>query len=409
MKQAKKEIGHREFVFLMALLMSMTALSIDAMLPALGQIGQSLNVQNPNDTQMVISAVFLGMAGGLLLYGPLSDSYGRKNSLYLGIGIFLVGIIISIYSTNFSFMLMGRLLQGFGSASARVVTVALIRDRFEGSEMGRMMSLILAVFIMVPAMAPSIGQGILYVADWRAIFWFIFALGIFGGLWLNIRQPETLTAENRRSFTFSIIYSGIKETLKNPISRTYAIISGIIFGAFIGYLSSAQQIFQLQYELKDSFPLYFGGLALAIGVSSFVNSKLVMRFKMEALCQTAMIIITIVSSFFMIYMFTLEGDPSLTILMMYLLVIFFNVGILFGNLNTLAVQPLGHIAGVGTSIVGSVQTIFSVGLGGLIGQLYNGTVIPLISGFFACGILGLLLFLKLQHHIKKHNLYSPTK
>jgi len=275
--------------------------------------------------------------------------------------------------------------------------------------MGRMMSLILAVFIMVPAMAPSIGQGILYVADWRAIFWFIFALGIFGGLWLNIRQPETLTAENRRSFTFSIIYSGIKETLKNPISRTYAIISGIIFGAFIGYLSSAQQIFQLQYELKDSFPLYFGGLALAIGVSSFVNSKLVMRFKMEALCQTAMIIITIVSSFFMIYMFTLEGDPSLTILMMYLLVIFFNVGILFGNLNTLAVQPLGHIAGVGTSIVGSVQTIFSVGLGGLIGQLYNGTVIPLISGFFACGLLGLLLFLKLQHHIKKHNLYSPTK
>jgi DHA1 family bicyclomycin/chloramphenicol resistance-like MFS transporter len=258
MKQAKKEIGHREFVFLMALLMSMTALSIDAMLPALGQIGQSLNVQNPNDTQMVISAVFLGMAGGLLLYGPLSDSYGRKNSLYLGIGIFLVGIIISIYSTNFSFMLMGRVLQGFGSASARVVTVALIRDRFEGSEMGRMMSLILAVFIMVPAMAPSIGQGILYVADWRAIFWFIFALGIFGGLWLNIRQPETLTAENRRSFTFSIIYSGIKETLKNPISRTYAIISGIIFGAFIGYLSSAQQIFQLQYELKDSFPLYFG-------------------------------------------------------------------------------------------------------------------------------------------------------
>ena len=272
-----------------------------------------------------------------------------------------------------------------------------------------MMSLILAVFIMVPALAPSIGQGILYVADWRAIFWFIFALGIFGGIWLNIRQPETLTLENRRSFTFSIIYSGILETFKNPISRTYAIISGLIFGSFLGYLSSAQQIFQIQYELKDRFPLYFGVLALAIGVSSFANSKLVMRFKMEALCQTAMIIITLVSLFFMIYMFTLQGDPSLTILMIYMLVIFFNVGILFGNLNTLAVQPLGHIAGIGTSMVGSLQTIISVGLGGFIGQLYNGTVIPLISGFFACGLMSLFIFMKLQHQIKKQNLYSNAK
>ena len=409
MKQPKTGIGHREFVFLMALLMSMTALSIDAMLPALGQIGQSLNVQNSNDTQMVISAVFLGMAVGLLLYGPLSDSYGRKNSLYLGIFIFLIGVMISIYSTNFSFMLMGRVLQGFGSASARVVTIALIRDRFEGSEMGRVMSLILAVFIMVPALAPSIGQGILYVADWRAIFWFIFAMGIFGGLWLNIRQPETLTLENRRSFTFAIIYSGILETIKNPISRTYAIISGIIFGAFLGYLSSAQQILQIQYELRDSFPLYFGGLALVIGVSSITNSKLVMRFRMEVLCQTALITVTVTSFFFFIYVNYLPADPDLTILMIFLLIVFFNVGILFGNLNTLAVQPLGHIAGIGTSIVGSVQTMFSVALGGVIGHLYNGTVIPLISGFFACGLLSLFVFMKLQHQIKKQNLSSNDK
>ena len=409
MKQPKTGIGHREFVFLMALLMSMTALSIDAMLPALGQIGQSLNVQNSNDTQMVISAVSLGMAVGLLLYGPLSDSYGRKNSLYLGIFIFLIGVMISIYSTNFSFMLMGRVLQGFGSASARVVTIALIRDRFEGSEMGRVMSLILAVFIMVPALAPSIGQGILYVADWRAIFWFIFAMGIFGGLWLNIRQPETLTLENRRSFTFAIIYSGILETIKNPISRTYAIISGIIFGAFLGYLSSAQQILQIQYELRDSFPLYFGGLALVIGVSSITNSKLVMRFRMEVLCQTALITVTVTSFFFLMYVNYLPADPDLTILMIFLLIVFFNVGILFGNLNTLAVQPLGHIAGIGTSIVGSVQTMFSVALGGVIGQLYNGTVIPLISGFFACGLLSLFVFMKLQHQIKKQNLSSNAK
>jgi DHA1 family bicyclomycin/chloramphenicol resistance-like MFS transporter len=306
-------------------------------------------------------------------------------------------------------MLMGRVLQGFGSASARVVTIALIRDRFEGSEMGRVMSLILAVFIMVPALAPSIGQGILYVADWRAIFWFIFAMGIFGGLWLNIRQPETLTLENRRSFTFAIIYSGILETIKNPISRTYAIISGIIFGAFLGYLSSAQQILQIQYELRDSFPLYFGGLALVIGVSSITNSKLVMRFRMEVLCQTALITVTVTSFFFLMYVNYLPADPDLTILMIFLLIVFFNVGILFGNLNTLAVQPLGHIAGIGTSIVGSVQTMFSVALGGVIGQLYNGTVIPLISGFFACGLLSLFVFMKLQHQIKKQNLSSNDK
>ena len=163
----------KEFVFLMAMLMSMVALTVDAMLPALAQIGESLNVANPNDNQLIIAAVFLGMATGQMLYGPISDAYGRKPAIYLGIIIFLIGDLISIFSQDFNTMLIGRVLQGMGAASCRVVTLAMIRDCFSGKEMAKVMSLIMLMFIMVPALAPSIGQMILWTGSWRAIFIFL--------------------------------------------------------------------------------------------------------------------------------------------------------------------------------------------------------------------------------------------
>ncbi|MEH6469705.1 MAG: multidrug effflux MFS transporter [Halopseudomonas sp.] len=396
MNRPKAPTGNKEFICLMALLMSLVALTIDAMLPALDQIGSSLGVLDPNDNQLVISTIFLGMAFGLMFYGPLSDSFGRKNAIYLGVAIFLIGDLISLYSSDFTFMLIGRVCQGFGAAACRVVTLAMIRDKFSGKEMGRVMSLIMVFFILVPALAPTLGQAILLFADWRGIFWLLFGAGLGGVLWLSFRQPETLEKAKRLPFSRSTIVAGIKETFTTPVARFYMIAAGIIFGSFVGYLSSAQQILQIQYALGETFSLYFGALALAIGLSSLVNSKLVMRVGMDTLCFAALVVLSLSSIVFFVYALGTAGQPPLPALMTYLAVTFFCFGILFGNLNTLAVQPLGHIAGVATSVISSVQTLVSVAVGAAIGQTYDGTVLPLVFGFLICGLcaLGILIYVR---------------
>jgi DHA1 family bicyclomycin/chloramphenicol resistance-like MFS transporter len=383
--------SNREFVGLMALLMSLTALTIDAMLPALSQIGVSLEVQNPNDVQLVVSTIFLGMAVGLMLYGPFSDSFGRKKAVYLGMSFYLIGSMVSFFSTNFTVMLVGRVLQGFGAASCRVISLSMIRDKFEGREMGRIMSLVMIIFILVPALAPSIGQAILLFTGWRAIFGLFITLGVGSLLWLHFRQPETLPVNKRLEFSLSTIIAGTLETLKHPVARGYTIASGLIFGAFVGYLSSAQQILQTQYKLGDLFSIYFGCLALAIGCASFVNSRVVLKFGMEKPCFLSLVVLSITSSLFYSYVQIVSLHPTLNLFMGYLLITFFCFGILFGNFNALAVEPLGHIAGVANSVISSIQTLLAVALGGVIGRLYDGTVLPLVLGFLILGVLSLAI------------------
>ncbi len=399
MNKNTSQVGKTEFVCLMAVLMSMVALTIDTVLPALDKIGSSLGVQDPNNNQLIIFTLFLGLSLGQMLYGPVSDSFGRKKAIYLGISIFILGSMISLLSTTFTFMLIGRVSQGFGVASCRVVTLAMIRDKLEGREMGRVMSLIMVLFIMVPAIAPSIGQAILIVAQWRAIFGFILIICLFSTSWFFFRQPETLPEEKRLPFSVSTITAGIFETLKNPITRSYMVAAGIIFGAFVGYLSSAQQILQIQYKLGDAFSLYFGGLAVAIGFSSFVTSKLVMRFGMERLSFISLLMLSINSFIFYFYAQSVAGHPNLYVFMGYLIIAFFSFGVLFGSFNTLAIQPLGHIAGVANSVISSVQTLLSVVVGGVIGQFYDGTVLPLILGFLLCGLSSLTILIYIRKFV----------
>lgn len=390
-EQNKPITNRTEFIALMAMLMSMTALTVDAMLPALMQIGQSLNVQDANHNQLIVAMVFLGMALGQMLYGPISDAHGRKPAIFLGGIIFLVGAGLSIFSQDFNTMLLGRILQGMGAASCRVVTLAMIRDCFDGKEMARTMSLIMLMFIMVPAIAPSIGQGILLVSHWRAIFIFLFVFALIALLWLAFRQSETLSAKNRIPLSWQNTLNGIRETITHPQSRNYMIAAGIMFGAFVGYLSSAQQILQIQYNLGSLFSLYFGILALAIGVASFINSKLVMHIAIEKLCIMALIAMSCVSIIFFGIQWLSDTAIPLIWFMLYLGVMFFSFGILFGNFNTLAVHPLGHIAGVANSVISTVQTLISVVIGSFIGQSYDGSTLPLILGFLFCGTTSLLL------------------
>jgi DHA1 family bicyclomycin/chloramphenicol resistance-like MFS transporter len=376
-----KPLPFAEFVALMALMMSLVALSIDAMLPALPEIGQDLGVVRENSNQLIIAVLFVGMAGGQILYGPLSDSTGRRPAVFAGFGLYIIGCLLSLFSPSFSVMLTGRMLQGLGAAGPRSLTVAIIRDQYEGRAMAQVMSFVMVIFILVPVIAPSMGQGLLLVAHWRAIFGAYLVLATIALVWFALRQPETLAPARRIPFSLRRIFRAIRAILANRIALGYTITLGLIMGAFLGYLSSSQQILQVQYELGELFPLYFAILALALGSASFMNSRLVMRFGMRTLTGRSSMTLTGLSLVFLAVAYGLAGQPPLWLLMAYLLVSFFCIGILFGNLNALAMEPLGHVAGLGAAVVGSLSTLIAVPLGTVTGQSYNGTILPLLASF----------------------------
>lgn len=384
-------IAKNQFIVLMAFFMSLVALTIDAMLPALGEIRKSLSVVGYNDTQLIISFVFLGMASGMMIYGPISDAWGRKKTLYLGLVLYILGCLFSLVATNLEIMLVGRIFQGFGAAACRVVPLAMIRDRFSGVEMGKTMSLIMVFFVIVPALAPAIGQLILYFSDWRGIFALFIALSFMGLLVLKFKQEETLAVSKRIPFTLSSIRNGVRETLTHRAARGYTISAGLIFGAFIAYLSSSQQILQIQYQVGDSFSFYFGGLALCIGLSSFINSRLVGIYGMGQLSKIALLALAVNSFIYLLTLYIFKGETPLLLFMLYLGSSFLFVGILFSNLNTLAIEPLGHIAGIANSVISSLQTFISVLIGAFVGQMYQGTVYPLVISFFVLSLLSLLV------------------
>lgn len=375
-----------EFVALIAMLTSLTALAIDAMLPALVTIGRELGVQHDNDAQLILTALFLGLALGQVFFGPLSDATGRKPLMYVGLGIFMLGSLLSMFAQDFSHMLIGRFLQGVGASAPRVLTMALVRDCYSGRAMARVMSFTMSIFILVPMIAPSLGQGILLVAGWRGIFTLFFVLALSVAVWFWWRMPETLPAAKRRAFRFGEVWQGLKEVISNRTSMTYTLTTGIVFGAFLGYLSSAQQILQIQYGLGERFPLYFALLALAIGGASLLNAKLVMRYGMHWISKRALLLFTLLSGAFWLITYSSAGHPTLPLLMAYFMLAFLALGMLFGNLNALAMEPLGHIAGIGASVIGSLSTLIAIPLGTFVGQAYDGTILPLISGFLIFGL-----------------------
>lgn len=281
----KSLLPYGEFVGLMALMMALAALSTDAMLPALSNIGADLGVQQENSRQLIVSLLFFGLAVGQIIYGPLSDSVGRKPAIYAGYALYMVGCLFAIFSRSFPIMLVGRILQGVGIAGPRSVSMALVRDQYQGRTMARVMSIVMAIFIIVPAVAPSFGQAILLIAHWRAIFGSFLLIAIITLIWFGVRQPETLPEERRIPFSGKSILMTAREVFSNRVSLGHTLCAGLVSGAFLGYLNSAQQILQEQYGLGTRFPLYFGAIALALGGASYSNSRLVMRFGMRSLSK----------------------------------------------------------------------------------------------------------------------------
>ena len=388
----------------MALLTSLVALSIDAMLPALSIIGVDLNVQRENGTQLIVTALFVGFAVGQLVFGPISDSAGRKFPIYTGLGLFMLGSILSMIAWSFPVMLAGRILQGFGAAAPRIVTIALIRDRYQGRSMARIMSFVMAIFILVPMIAPALGQAVLLVASWRMIFGLLLLLALIVSVWFSLRQPETLPPAQRVPFSLRRIAAAAGEVVRDRCALGYMMASGLIFGAFLGYLNSAQQIFQVQFSAGTRFPLYFGALALSIGCASYLNAQLVMRFGMRLLSWRALQAASIVSGGYVVFAWTIAGTPPLWTFMTWGSITFFCLGLVFGNFNAMAIESLGHIAGVAAAVIGSVATLISLLFGLLIGQAYDGTVLPLVGGFALLGMSSLIVM-----HLTERGIKSPVR
>lgn len=389
----RRQLSLVEFVPLMALATALDALSIDAMLPALPDIGRDLGVAQATNLQLVVQMMFAGFALGQLFGGPIADSFGRKAAFYFGLTIYLTGTLVAMTAGSYPLFLAGRVLQGLGASIPLIVLAALVRDQYEGAPMARIMSLIGGVFITVPIVAPLLGQGILLVGHWRLIFVMFLALAVMVTLWFGIRQPETLPRDKRTPLRLSNYLGAFGEALTHRVATSYMVAEGFVFGAFLPYLSSAQHIFQDIYGQGTAFVLFFSSNAAALGVAFFANSALVMRFGMQRLTGAAMIYVIVLAAAMLAVCFALGTQPPLALFSAYVMATFLGVGFVFGNLNALAMEPLGHIAGVGAAVLGTVSTVVGIACGMLVGQAIDGTVLPLVAGFGVYFAIAFLIML----------------
>jgi len=390
--KTKPDIGLFEFVALMALMTSLVALSIDAVLPALSQIGADLETTDPRQTHLIISLFFVGMAFGQLYYGPLSDGKGRRYAIISGLIVFAIGSLVCINAESLEVMLIGRVIQAFGVSGPRIAALAVIRDKYEGEAMARVMSFIMMVFILVPMLAPIFGQTILFWFSWQYIFSSFLFFGLLIGLWFFIRQPETLPKEKRLPFSWSQLWVSSRFILTHKLVMFYTLSSGIIFGAFLAYISSSQTLFQHIYDTGELFPMYFALLAFSIGLASFTNGNLVMRLGMRTLCTWAMYGWLFFSGLLSILCLAYDGVPPFWQFVSVLFCAFFCIGIMFGNINAMAMQPLGHMAGLGAAIIGSLSSLVSVLTALFVGSFIESSITPVALGFLGFGSLSFVLY-----------------
>ncbi len=384
-----------EFVALMAALMSIVALAIDALLPAISDIGAAINSLDPTDNQLLVTMIFLGLGLGQLFFGPLSDCYGRKPIVYLGFGLFVAASIICVFAPSLEVMVVGRILQGIGLSAPRTLAISIIRDTYKGDYMAKVMSFVVAFFILIPVVAPAIGKVILDTMGWRAIFYIQLAFGLLVCIWFWRRQPETLKPEFKIPFSKTVFVDGTREFLKYRETIAFTLISGLVTGAFLVYLSAAQHVFEDLYHLKEAFPYIFAGLAISIGLSTFLNGTLVLRFgmrKLSFMATTAFCVIALLYAF----IFWNAPNPNIFILVSFLSAQFFCLGFMWGNFRSIAMEPIGHIAGIGAAINGFVSTLLAIPIATFIGDFVTDSVWPLFAGLAICGLVALLIFMMVR-------------
>ncbi|TNC06800.1 multidrug effflux MFS transporter [Paracoccus marcusii] len=383
---------------MLAFLFATIAFSIDAMLPALPDIAADLTPDNVNRAQLILTTFVAGMGLGTLFAGPLSDALGRKRTITIGFGIYIAATIAAIYADSLELLLVARFVQGLGAAGPRIVGLALVRDLYEGREMARISSFVMMIFIMIPAVAPTLGAGIIAISDWHGVFLAFIAFALIGALWLNIRQAETLPPAARRPLRIGTLYAAAREVLSDRQVMLATLILTLGFGQMFGLLSSAQQLFGETYGKGENFHLWFAAMALLSGSGTVLNATFVMRFGMRRIAKWAYVMQTIVSGLALTLILSgvLPQGLEFPVFFFWAVSVFFMAGVTFGNLNALALERMGHIAGMAASIVAAISTLAAVLIAAPVGLLYNGTAIPAITATLICSGLAWALMRRLN-------------
>ncbi len=402
LKTAEFPLSFFEFVSLIALLMGITALSIDIMLPALPQIGQALGVTGENDRQLVLSFYFIGFAVGQFLFGPLSDRFGRKSPLLAGLALYVGGTILALASGSFHGLLAARVLQGFGAAAPRVIALAIVRDRFQGRDMARVMSFVMMVFIVVPILAPGIGEGILLFSTWRAIFFLLLFAALASVLWAFLRLPETRHPKDRMPLSAGSIWHALERVVTTRQTLGYVIAMGFVFGLLVSYIITAEQIFVDVYGLGPRFPIAFGAIACFMVAASVVNASAVRRIGMRGISHRALLGALAVCGVMALAGF--PEKPPFLLFCAFMAVIFFCFGLIMPNFSSLSMEPMGHLAGTASSLGGFYSTAAAAVLGTLIGRSFDGSLRPLCIGISLLFITTLVVVLITE----RFKLMQPT-
>ena len=392
-----KQMSRPEFIALIAMMFATIAISIDAMLPALPEIGAELSPENINRAQLVLTAFVVGLGAGTFVVGPISDTFGRKPVILAGAAIYVTGAVAAWASQSLEVLLLSRILQGLGASAPRIVSIAIMRDLFSGRIMARMMSLAMMIFTIFPAFAPLIGQGIIALSDWRGIFLAFVLFAAVAMLWLVVRLAETLPREARRPFRFPQLMGAVKEMVAHPTVRLSIIVQTLCLGLLFTMLVMVQPVYDDVFDRSEEFPTLFAIIALIAGSASLLNAALVVRLGMrrmviwslgiQALWSGTMLIIGLVS---------LPDTLAFALFMIWQCSVFFIAGTTLGNLNAIAMEPMGHIAGMAASVIGGISTVLAAAIASVVGQFFDGTIVPLAAGLCVMSCIGYLLTRRME-------------
>ncbi|WP_181706275.1 multidrug effflux MFS transporter [Chthonobacter rhizosphaerae] len=391
---AAETLSFAEFVGIVALMMGLTALSIDFLLPAFPPVADSYGITDTNQLQWLVYSYMIGFAVMQLVYGPLSDIVGRRPAVIGGTLVFAAGCVLALFAPSFAVLIAGRVVQGMGAAAARVLAVSIVRDRFGGRDMARVMSFVMMIFIIVPIFAPALGGVVLAFADWHMIFAVMLGLGAVLLIWFGLRMPETLHPDYRMPFSVRRIGDAAVRTITNRTAFGYSTGMALMSGCLMGYIGSAQQIFETEvYALGSWFPLAFALVAGAMGVASFLNSRFVPRFGMRRIAHGALVGYVGVALLQVLSAVATGGHPPLVLFLVLMAANNFLFSLILPNFNALSMEPLGAVAGTASSLIGFYTTLGGALLGLAVGQSFDGTVTPLVTGFLVLSIATLAVTL----------------
>jgi len=382
-----------ETVAMLAMLTATVAFSIDAMLPALPAIAGHLSPAEPNRAQLVLSVFMIGLGIGTLAAGPISDAVGRKRVAIGGGVLYVAGALLGAMAPSLELLLAARVLQGLGAAGPRVAALAIVRDEYSGRQMARTVSFIMTIFTLVPVFAPSIGAAIAWGAGWRGIFFAFAVFSLISLTWLGFRQPETLTPERRRPFHARRLAQGFREILTHRQVMLAVGAQTLVYSILFAMLISAPQIFADTFGRAASFPYWFGFIALVSAPANLLNAAIVVRLGMKTVLRFALAAIAGVSALFLALLLTgaLQGDLLFAAFVIWSIAVFYIPGLGIGNLNAVAMEPVGHIAGLATSIITSTATVAGSALAVPIGQAFDGTPVPAAAGVLIAALAALAL------------------